>query len=341
MGSHFVRTKSQGFTLVELLVVIAIIGVLVALLLPAVQAAREAARKMSCSNNLRQIGIAVHNYHDTYGKLPSGDTWQNPNEPDKSKRGGLMVQVLAFMEQSSVYEVIDFSMEIDDQAYDGPGGTNYIDQTIISSYICPSDTHGGLYVREGSSNRPKAAYNYGASTGSAGHPSVSGCGCARNRSPVDTFHAASLADFPQGDFPLSPSDNPRYYISGPFSRHNHVIRLKHVTDGLSSTIFMGEVRPECSWHVSAGWYHSNNGSGSRTTAVPINFDSCRQDVGAPRCNRPCNWTTENGFKSSHPGGAYFLLGDNSVHFLDESIDFELFQYLGDRADEQIIGEDIL
>ncbi len=123
-------TKSRrGFTLVELLVVIAIIGVLIALLLPAVQQAREAARRNACSNNLKQIGLALHNHHDTHGKFPPG--WIATNGPDSTY--GWACYILPFMEQNNIYEAIGDPTNPLDDANDKAGA-------IIDSYLCPSST---------------------------------------------------------------------------------------------------------------------------------------------------------------------------------------------------------
>jgi len=107
--------------------------------------------------------------------------------------------------------------------------------------------------------------------------------------------------------------------------------MRDCTDGLSNTIYFGEVRRACSVHVQAGWARSNNGNGLTSTLIPINYNSC--DNGATNgCQRPCNWNTELGFKSRHPEGAHFLMGDGSVHFLTESVDHWTFQYLGGKSD---------
>ena len=95
---------------------------------------------------------------------------------------------------------------------------------------------------------------------------------------------------------------------------------------------MGEIRPLCSWHGDNGWATTNNGNGYCSTIIPINYDTCQGADAANGCNRFCNWNTEAGFKSSHPGGAQFLFGDGSVHMLTEDIDYMTYQHLGGKAD---------
>ena len=104
---------------------------------------------------------------------------------------------------------------------------------------------------------------------------------------------------------------------------------------LSKTIFFGEVRPQCSQHVRGGWVASNNGNGYCTTLIPINFDTCNDRAPDP-CHRSCNSNTEVGFKSNHPGGANFLIGDGSVQFLEEAIDHQMYQYLGAMNDGYVV-----
>ena len=126
--------------------------------------------------------------------------------------------------------------------------------------------------------------------------------------------------------------------AGPFNRFGVPCKLRDITDGLSHTIFMGEVRPLCSAHNGQGWGSSNNGQGLTSTLVPINYDTCDRSArvsGGDNCGRICNWNTELAFKSRHPGGAQLLFGDGSVHFLSETIDHQNYQYLGAKDDGEV------
>ncbi|TWT39246.1 DUF1559 domain-containing protein [Blastopirellula retiformator] len=326
------KSRKFGFTLVELLVVIAIIGVLIALLLPAVQQAREAARRMHCSNNLKQIGLALHNYHDTFQSLPPGgywahDTpWSTPTPPSPNpERGSTHVRLLPFIEQSAIYEKINFASgtSVHEQYVDAPTNSKKVKQVIVDAYVCPSDTTGGIV--EGTT---LAAHNYSPSfgpsgVGAAGNPSCP-CsqGAAMNGFRNDTSHGE-----------IKPA--------GPFTRRGNkfIGKFSSVTDGLSNTIFFGETRPGCSTHHAKGWANSNNGSGLATTLIPINTDTCHTLAEAPggdTCYAICNWNLEFGFRSLHPGGAQFLKGDGSVSFLPETINHNTYQRLGQRDDGLVI-----
>src|SRR6056297_544562 len=126
--------RRAGFTLIELLVVIAIIAILVALLLPAVQQAREAARRSSCKNNLKQLGLALHNYHDTHGMFPInwGTGYDGTTNPTSSVQFSWMTYILPYIEESALYDTINFNEALDDP------NNNAAASTVIDTYLCPS-----------------------------------------------------------------------------------------------------------------------------------------------------------------------------------------------------------
>ena len=246
--------SNSGFTLVELLVVIAIIGVLVALLLPAVQAAREASRRSACQNNLKQLGLALPLYEDAKGEYPAGAIWGNG--PD-NHRGSLMIFLLPYIEQQTIYDLFDFSQNTDEQI--NPHTMQPIGEIPIEVYKCPSDEH------PDDNNHDRAMSNYAGLKGSSKHINNSGCSCR-------TFNTWN-------SFALSPYESFATAIdyAGVFTRIGIVTRREHITDGLSQTAFIGEVRPECGAHASNGWAMSNNGQGLTSTIVPINYDSCLRE----------------------------------------------------------------
>ncbi len=302
--------RSRAFTLVELLVVIAIIAILVGLLLPAVQQAREAARKMQCQNNLKQIGLACHNYENALGVYPPGSFWACP---DGSWRGSILVRLLPYVEQTALYDAFNFKADTDAQTdVNGKLLASY----IVPVYVCPSDSNRGLL-------NGVAIHNYCASKGPTQHIDSSACSC----SLWNTWNTT----YPSVMRPYD-TDPP----AGPFWRKCISSSPNDVKDGLSNTIFFGEVRRDCSNHVMQGWSRSNDGNGLVATQVPINYNSCDASS-SDGCKKPCNWNTELAFKSRHPGGAQFVYGDGSVHYLQESIDHLSYQYLGHKSDGQVIA----
>jgi prepilin-type N-terminal cleavage/methylation domain-containing protein len=302
-------TRRPGFTLVELLVVIAIIGILVALLLPAVQAAREAARRGSCANNLRQIGVGLQNFEAVRKQLPPGAVWSNG--PSGVNRGSTLVYLLPYLEELALFNAFDFRSSNTDNTM---LGATRVAATTISTYLCPSDDREADY--DG-----LVPHNYAASCGPTSVYDNPACSC----------------NHPWQSFATAPLDDPTNF-AGPFSRTGVAIGLKRVTDGLSKTIFFGEVRPGCSEHARNGWATTNNGNGYCTTIIPINYDSC-QENSPDACHRSCNWNTEVGFKSAHVDGAQFLFGDGSVHFIVDTIDHQAYQYLGGKSDGGIVSVD--
>lgn len=332
------RNRRVGFTLIELLVVIAIIGILVGLLLPAVQAAREAARRMQCSNNLKQIGLAMHNYADVYQRFPNGSADLDDNSfptggrlwtAGPHRKGTVLVKMLAQIEQGPLFEQLDFNGDIEAQL-DALG----FRQQKMAAYICPSDgTTGG---KLGNANQ---FYNYAPSIGNQNMPGRGWCNDYPDNSWQTRADGILGGNLFKNGWIGHGTRNDLLGISGPFSRCSGSSNFSDLSDGTSNVILMGEILPSCGDHHRGGWYNSN--AQWTATTAPINFNTCGKR-GANDTDQNCfdfrNWQTSQGFKSDHVGGAQVVFGDGSVHFLPESIDYLTYQQLGSRNDGEPLNK---
>jgi prepilin-type N-terminal cleavage/methylation domain-containing protein/prepilin-type processing-associated H-X9-DG protein len=351
-GGSSVRatSRTRGFTLVELLVVIAIIGVLVALLLPAVQAAREAARRAQCTNNLKQIGLALITYADARKTLPAA-TQFNPSavypRPQNGPGGTWVLEILPFIEQQALYARFDRTRACNDPK-------NFpMMETPINFLICPSDNEvpqGGVFeagekIDGSSSINPPQARQMGLwYPVSSGPTHFDGC-------PFCTNDASKLNYCCQGNSfgsrpviasndPLGPVGTGAPTFAGLFGRWEKGMSLKEISDGTTNVIMAGE---QINGHCRYTCAHCPNFPFSATN-IPINTMLKHPPYPAPL---PTGQGTINssdpeiggyaqvcGYKSRHPGGAHLLMADGSVHMVNESIDFYIYNLLGSRNSGQ-------
>ncbi len=344
--------RQRGFTLIELLVVIAIIAVLIALLLPAVQQAREAARRSQCKNNLKQIGLALHNYHDSHrvfppayiGAVGTAGTAFGISYPDDNGNGpsgfGWGTLILPQLEQSSTYNSLNFSLPCWAPQHAAAA------KAMLPMFLCPSATGGsdGFVVERwtvGSSANPKVPVPFSPPLFFAHSHYITNAGTHQpwGRSPAYSIDFA----IPE---PILVTGK-LVSQEGPFYR-NSKIRIADVTDGLSSTVFIGEhssVLSNKTWYgtVPYGttcpkgtWPSDCNSAGCLVGAHsgPDTHDHPQVIIHAP--NHPFGHTDE--MYSEHAGGAHVLLGDGSVRFISEYIDGFVWVGLSTRNGGEVIGE---
>ena len=311
--------KPRGFTLVELLVVIAIIGVLIALLLPAVQQAREAARRMQCTNKLKQFGLAFHNYHDTHGVFPPGylvlgHTSGCLDRPQDQQRAPWSVHILPYIEQSALYDQFRFGERFScNLEHRGTTHNHDLQYTTNTAFHCPSDP---------AAKDAHTSYVVSSGGGPASPPAGQGCTASSSSSFVT-------------------------YNNGVFYT-NSKTSFRDMTDGTTASYLMGEstfiIRADGpdpspnkfgSWasgvYTQATWRHYTNAGGA--------VESINQPYNGARISevRFCEGCIGRTFSSHHPGGCNMLMGDGSVHFMTETLDLAIHRSLGAIQDGGPVG----
>jgi prepilin-type N-terminal cleavage/methylation domain-containing protein/prepilin-type processing-associated H-X9-DG protein len=356
-------SKRRGFTLVELLVVIAIIGVLVALLLPAVQAAREAARRTQCSNNLKNIGLALLGHADAKKLLPAATQFRPgkpfPQDPD-GPGGTWVVEILPFIEQQALYRQFDHTrssrhannadviavplpwMVCPSSADEAAGGMAPLSNGIFDTDDKQDGNTGGINPHRSSSGG-LATHVMGLwYPASAGPTNFDGCPfCPNDGSKMNyCCQGASLGSrevLNVNNDPIGPPKTPPPTFAGLFGRWEKGIALKEISDGQSNVIMVGEtIASHCKYQCA----HCPNFPIAMTN-TPINtFLHTPKGLGAGTCAlaksgfaqpEEGGYCEACGYKSRHPGGAHFLFADGRVPMISESIDFDVYYLLGARA----------
>ncbi len=305
--------RSRGFTLIELLVVIAIIAVLIALLLPAVQQAREAARRSQCKNNLKQLGLALQNYHDNAKTFPIslyggyGDTAGVGGWQQTSRSWGWPVRILSYIDQDALFKKAK------------PGNTTIANSgvmgQVVTAFLCPSDPQGG--------------------TENQNNTYITG----NTRCGVTNYKGVMGSDWNWGVYTnnvVAPGDS--------FTDNNGLLytldyrsckRINLISDGTSSTLAIGETI--CNQNFAQdgtgpGNNWMNAASTCATTAVPLNrFHNASTSAGVP-------WDQRWSFGSAHTGGAHFVMADGAVRFLNNTIAVNAYRALSTLSGRETVGE---
>lgn len=291
--------RLRAFTLVELLVVIAIIGILVALLLPAVQAAREAARRSQCTNNLKQLMIGVHLHHDSKNELPGAHNYYNPSDAATHTNHGYVTYILPYIEQSALYDMMDLTKRWNQ----GDNGrlVTLSENGNIPTLLCPSSEHmGNAELDYAAINGPNATtYN--------SHPeSRIKMYNAWENDPARK-RAGELAAYMQATFPPI---GPKAMRRG--------IKFKDIIDGTTNSISMGE----CAGRSDTGRYW---GTGDNSFAHHTIINNPNEQ--------------NNELYSDHPSGVNITLSDGSVRFLNEDTPIKIIDYLATRAGTELLPSD--
>lgn len=328
------RNSRFGFTLIELLVVIAIIAILIALLLPAVQQAREAARRSTCKNNLKQLGLGLHNFHETFGHFPAGaDERVCPASNSKCTSGYLnggatwLVYILPNVDQANLYEQWDFN-----QTYTAAQNLR-VGNNKVPIFYCPSgqDPDSSLGRSANGSERVDGVFNY-----TTHYYGIMG------PNPRDPSTTRMPFTFQGNTFTYivgSGTNNAAYATDGMLGQHrdqsgsvttDFYTRFRDVTDGTTNVLMVGERSRNLESGATVIWRSWVRGQRGGTGACRNIHYSINSDVGY----------TGNNFNdlpmtSNHSGGAQFLLADGSVRFLSENIDYGTYMTLASRGSGEV------
>jgi len=308
--------RRSGFTLIELLVVIAIIAILIALLLPAVQQAREAARRTQCRNNLKQIGLALHNYHDTFLVFPPGalamnsagvayppqTTGSDPGRTTVTGGWSWSVFILPYIDQAPLYN------SLAPNGNNFPAAPNAFTRTILPAFLCPSDPSGSIVT-----SQAMGGDNAGNGHAKSNYQGVSGSGSLN--------YALQLAATTYGIF-----------------NYNSKVAIRDITDGTSNTIMVCERL----WDGTTSEIRRGGVWVGKCPGITATGDPGNKYANLVRAENSPAWiikgTNNNSAMSQHVGGVHFVLGDGAVRFISENTSGAIYQSLAQRSDGIIQGE---
>jgi len=345
-------SKYRGFTLIELLVVIAIIAILIALLLPAVQQAREAARRTQCKNNLKQLGLAFHNYHDTFTLFPMGVQSAGPSAAHYGP--SFFAGILPYLEQANVYSRLTFNGS--HPGWTGAGGGTagnangaQITGVSIEAFVCPSSPL-DKFIQDSNGGARQTCPSYVGISGAVDEDKTSAVTPA-----TDTDGFQNDRQLYGGNCCATNSQNGYFSASG-ILVWNESIGLNKVTDGTSNTIMVGETSD---WSIDAagnridirggaphGWLMGTDGSGVTSAwggpvARKFNLTSVRYAPGTKNYNLAGvhnNHGPNNPLISAHTGGIQCVFADGHVSFISNNINLATLKAACSRDDGKILGE---
>jgi prepilin-type N-terminal cleavage/methylation domain-containing protein len=324
--------KSRAFTLVELLVVITIIGILIALLLPAVQAAREAARRMQCGNNMKQIGLAMHNYLAAVKVFPSGEYVQPTALGSGNYGPGWAYSILPYMEMRTVFDNINPKYPC--YPLTGPVTHQAALCTDIPAYRCPSSRHAVKVMQSAAATKNSAGFSDN-DFGLLEYVGIAGSNRNAPYRPTDVTAPTTRC-----------IGGTLYFLSS--------VAAADIKDGLSNTMVVGEYSDltkgeeyagnggigyiEYAWSQGASRVGSSIACGYIAKVVgyppnsPVYFQYAAWKV-CPACQTPAvNTEVQSALKSAHPGGIHVLMADGGAHFITDAINIEIYKDLADRND---------
>jgi prepilin-type N-terminal cleavage/methylation domain-containing protein len=343
LHSNSIR-ESRGFTLVELLVVIAIIGILVALLLPAVQAAREASRRSACKNNLRQIGVAMMNYESAQGVFPPGDV--RVKNPTLKSLSSWITHLLPYVEEANLHSEIDFTVAYYEQpTFDENDEGQSFHHRYFKIFECPSDIGGdGLDLVRTNNNVAR----YGARGNYAGNAGFSGPNSGVWARDIFWQQNGLVTPDPEGLVlynPVFKQDRPSALRGfGPFMI-NRRLKVAQITDGLSKTVGVSEIvkapgndtRGVLHWGAGVLYLHSH----TPNTNIEDVTRFCDNQPETPCSNSSgvFGWFKHTA-RSRHPGGVNAMLMDSSVRFIADDIDEDNWSYTSTFGGDEVLTEQL-